>query len=153
MIVFDQNDPLKHFRDKFYIPLVNGKECIYFTWNSLGLQPNNAGLCVEWTGDWASYGVEGHFYAAIPGSAIMKCFPNFWLYCWRIARRDCCHESTYGKSPLADDQFTAWIKSVIQLSVEEASLWSIRLAARRLPLMVLTLMMPSLKWNPNQALM
>ena len=27
----DQKDPLKEFRNKFYIPQINNKECIYFT--------------------------------------------------------------------------------------------------------------------------
>jgi len=35
----DENDPLKKFRSLFYFPLMNGKEVIYFTGNSLGLQP------------------------------------------------------------------------------------------------------------------
>ena len=35
----DKNDPLKHFREQFYIPIINGQESIYFTGNSLGLQP------------------------------------------------------------------------------------------------------------------
>ena len=35
----DEKDTLKKFREKFYIPIVNEKECIYFTGNSLGLQP------------------------------------------------------------------------------------------------------------------
>ena len=35
----DAKDPLKGFRDQFYIPVINGKDSIYFTGNSLGLQP------------------------------------------------------------------------------------------------------------------
>ena len=30
----DEKDTLKNFREKFYIPIVNGKECVYFTGNS-----------------------------------------------------------------------------------------------------------------------
>jgi kynureninase len=35
----DAKDPLKKFRDRFYIPIINKKPCIYFVGNSLGLQP------------------------------------------------------------------------------------------------------------------
>ena len=35
----DQNDKLSHFRDKFHFPTFSDKRPIYFTGNSLGLQP------------------------------------------------------------------------------------------------------------------
>lgn len=35
----DKIDPLKKYRDQFYIPQINGKPAIYFSGNSLGLQP------------------------------------------------------------------------------------------------------------------
>ena len=35
----DQNDPLKKFRDEFYIPQDKAKDLIYFAGNSLGLMP------------------------------------------------------------------------------------------------------------------
>ena len=35
----DEKDPLRHFRYRFYFPIMEGKEVIYFTGNSLGLQP------------------------------------------------------------------------------------------------------------------
>ena len=36
----DINDGLSKYRNQFHIPLQeNGKECIYFCGNSLGLQP------------------------------------------------------------------------------------------------------------------
>ena len=35
----DEKDPLKSYRNEFIFPKVNGKEVIYFTGNSLGLQP------------------------------------------------------------------------------------------------------------------
>ena len=38
----DRIDPLQKFRDRFYFPQLNGKNVIYFTGNSLGLQPKNA---------------------------------------------------------------------------------------------------------------
>ncbi|RYZ44102.1 MAG: kynureninase [Sphingobacteriales bacterium] len=63
----DQQDPLRSFRDLFYIPQVNGKPCIYFTGNSLGLQPKSARAAVEQElKDWAELGVEGHFQAKNP---------------------------------------------------------------------------------------
>ncbi|MTI22626.1 kynureninase [Fulvivirga sp. RKSG066] len=60
----DQQDPLKAYRDKFYIPEIKGKEALYFTGNSLGLQPKNTKSFIEdELEDWASMGVEGHFQA------------------------------------------------------------------------------------------
>jgi kynureninase len=37
----DADDPLKSFRERFMIPLIDGKEQIYFLGNSLGLQSKN----------------------------------------------------------------------------------------------------------------
>ena len=63
----DEQDSLKHFRDKFYIPIVNGKECIYLTGNSLGLQPKKTqDYVLDELEDWATHGVEGHFHARTP---------------------------------------------------------------------------------------
>lgn len=63
----DQQDPLQSFRDKFYIPLMHGKEAIYFTGNSLGLQPKKTqDYVLNELEDWANYGVEGHFHARNP---------------------------------------------------------------------------------------
>ena len=63
----DGKDELKHFREKFYIPMVNGKESIYFTGNSLGLQPKTTQEYVlNELEDWANYAVEGHFHAKNP---------------------------------------------------------------------------------------
>ena len=64
----DQNDPLAHYRDKFHIPKTSeGDEWLYFTGNSLGLQPkqtkNHINQELE---DWANLGVEGHFEAKNP---------------------------------------------------------------------------------------
>ena len=39
----DAGDPLRHFREKFYLPLgKDGKALIYFAGNSLGLMPKSA---------------------------------------------------------------------------------------------------------------
>ena len=63
----DQEDALKKFRQQFHIPLHNNKEVIYFTGNSLGLQPKTtASYIQEELNDWAKYGVEGHFQAKKP---------------------------------------------------------------------------------------
>ena len=48
-------------------PKVNGKKVIYFTGNSLGLQPKRTKAYVdEVMDDWANLAVEGHFYAEKP---------------------------------------------------------------------------------------
>lgn len=58
----DENDPLKAYRDRFYIPKVNGKDSFYFTGNSLGLQPKSARNFIEdEMKGWETLGVEGHF--------------------------------------------------------------------------------------------
>ena len=73
----DQEDPLKHFRDKFYIPMVHGKDSIYFTGNSLGLQPKTTQEYVlDELEDWANYGVEGHFHARNPWVSYHELFPD-----------------------------------------------------------------------------
>lgn len=66
----DQTDPLCSFRSKFHIPRVNGKPAIYFTGNSLGLQPKSTKKFIdEELNDWATLGVEGHIHSQRP-----------WLY-------------------------------------------------------------------------
>jgi kynureninase len=63
----DEQDPLRNYRKEFHFPKVNGKEVIYFTGNSLGLQPKLAKDYVdEIMTDWANLAVEGHFYAEKP---------------------------------------------------------------------------------------
>ncbi len=63
----DENDELKHFRDEFYIPIMNGKPVVYFTGNSLGLQPKlTQEYVIRELEDWATFGVEGHFHARQP---------------------------------------------------------------------------------------
>ena len=73
----DSNDPLKHFREMFYIPLMFGKECIYLTGNSLGLQPKRTqNYVVDELEDWASLGVEGHLHARNPWLPYHEIFPK-----------------------------------------------------------------------------
>lgn len=63
----DAQDELSHYRDEFIFPKVNGKQVIYFTGNSLGLQPKRTKSYVdEVMNDWANLAVEGHFYANKP---------------------------------------------------------------------------------------
>ena len=63
----DAQDPLKQYQNEFSFPQVNGKKVIYFTGNSLGLQPKSARTYVdEVMNDWANLAVEGHFYAEKP---------------------------------------------------------------------------------------
>lgn len=64
----DSNDPLRGFRDRFHIPLTrSGSETVYFTGNSLGLQPKTARTYIEEELDeWARLGVEGHLHAKHP---------------------------------------------------------------------------------------
>ncbi|MEX1238947.1 MAG: kynureninase, partial [Cyclobacteriaceae bacterium] len=63
----DKDDPLRSFRNEFHIPLVNGKAAIYFTGNSLGLEPKSAKQYVNAElEDWARLGVEGHVHARRP---------------------------------------------------------------------------------------
>lgn len=73
----DEKDPLKSFRDKFYIPMVNGKEAIYFTGNSLGLQPKTTqDHVLNELEDWANYGVEGHLHSRNPWLSYHEMFPS-----------------------------------------------------------------------------
>jgi kynureninase len=73
----DAADALSSFRDKFYIPLVNGKPCIYFTGNSLGLQPKTTqDYVLNELEDWANLGVEGHFHARKPWMPYHEIFPQ-----------------------------------------------------------------------------
>mgnify|MGYP000255795339 CR=1 FL=1 len=63
----DAQDELRKYRDEFHFPHVNGKQVIYFTGNSLGLQPKRTKSHVdEVMEDWAKLAVEGHFYSDKP---------------------------------------------------------------------------------------
>ncbi len=63
----DEADELKDFRNQFYFPIMDGKEVIYFTGNSLGLQPKLAqDYILSELEDWATFGVEGHFHGKNP---------------------------------------------------------------------------------------
>ena len=63
----DSEDTLGHYREEFLFPQHNGKNVIYFTGNSLGLQPKRTKKYVDdIMNDWANLAVEGHFYAEKP---------------------------------------------------------------------------------------
>jgi kynureninase len=73
----DKADPLKSFRSQFHIPKVNGKPSLYFTGNSLGLQPKRAAQFIhEELKDWSNLGVEGHLHGKRP-----------WLYYHKFAKK------------------------------------------------------------------
>tara|TARA_R110002074_G_scaffold394229_1_gene581458 strand:- start:404 stop:1666 length:1263 start_codon:yes stop_codon:yes gene_type:complete len=64
----DQEDSLSYLRKEFHIPTdKQGNEWLYFTGNSLGLQPKNTQKYIQQElDDWANFGVEGHFEAQNP---------------------------------------------------------------------------------------
>lgn len=64
----DQNDPIRHMRDAFFIPkMPTGADRIYLCGNSLGLQPKRTADFVEQElEDWKNLGVDGHFEARKP---------------------------------------------------------------------------------------
>jgi kynureninase len=73
----DRQDKLKNFRSRFFLPKVKGKTAIYFTGNSLGLQPKSTKKFVnEELEDWAALGVEGHFHSRRP-----------WLYYHQFSKK------------------------------------------------------------------
>ena len=64
----DKEDSLSYLRDQFHIPKdIKGNDWLYFTGNSLGLQPKNTQKYIQQElDDWANLGVEGHFEAKNP---------------------------------------------------------------------------------------
>ena len=64
----DAGDSLRSFRELFHIPKrSDGQDAIYFTGNSLGLQPKTArGYVDQELDDWARLAVEGHMHAKNP---------------------------------------------------------------------------------------
>lgn len=67
-LLLDKEDPLKVFRDQFYIPDgANKKQAIYLCGNSLGLQPKSTKEYINEELDaWAKLGVEGHMEGKHP---------------------------------------------------------------------------------------
>jgi len=63
----DREDPLGAFRNDFIFPQHDGNDAIYFTGNSLGLQPVKAREIIgEELEDWGTFGVEGHTQSRRP---------------------------------------------------------------------------------------
>ena len=73
----DEQDSLKYFRQKFFIPRYNGKDCIYFAGNSLGLEPKTTPQYVQQELDeWAKLGVDAHLEAKNPWLPYHEIFPK-----------------------------------------------------------------------------
>ena len=73
----DKKDSLKDFRTKFFIPQHKGEDKIYFTGNSLGLQPKRAKEALQQElDDWAALGVDGHFEAKNPWFSYHEMFKS-----------------------------------------------------------------------------
>jgi kynureninase len=73
----DREDPLRSFRNQFFLPAHNGKPAIYFAGNSLGLQPKSTKrYLTEELEDWGKLGVEGHLLARRP-----------WLYYHKFSKK------------------------------------------------------------------
>jgi kynureninase len=73
----DASDRLASFRERFYFPQHNGKDMLYFTGNSLGLQPKSVRASInQELEDWATYGVEGHFLAKYPWFSYHEMFAD-----------------------------------------------------------------------------
>jgi len=63
----DHSDVLKGYRQQFFIPKIAGKKFIYFSGNSLGLQPKQAKKFIDQElKDWSNLGVDGHENASRP---------------------------------------------------------------------------------------
>src|SRR5436305_11703909 len=63
----DAQDVLRHFRNEFLIPEIDGDQVIYFLGNSLGLQPKRTALYIEEVlQQWQQYGVEAFFKGEKP---------------------------------------------------------------------------------------
>lgn len=63
----DLEDPLKCFRDEFFIPRSEGIADTYFVGNSLGLMPRRTESYIKRELDqWAGLGVRGHFAGELP---------------------------------------------------------------------------------------
>lgn len=63
----DELDPLKSYRKQFHFPSFHEGKMIYYTGNSLGLQPISTKKYIDQElNDWAKWGVEGHFHAQRP---------------------------------------------------------------------------------------
>lgn len=63
----DEKDELLGLRKEFHFPQHEGRDVLYFTGNSLGLEPKITQSYIEQElNDWKKFGVEGHFLAKNP---------------------------------------------------------------------------------------
>ena len=63
----DKSDPLRAYREQFHFPSLGTPELVYFTGNSLGLQPKQCGQPLNWNStSGRGIGVEGHFHSTNP---------------------------------------------------------------------------------------
>lgn len=63
----DSKDPLQKYRKEFIFPSFTDNPVVYFTGNSLGLQPKSVKAAInQELEDWGKWGVEGHFEAKNP---------------------------------------------------------------------------------------
>jgi kynureninase len=63
----DAEDELSSWKDQFLFPQHQGQSVLYFTGNSLGLQPKGVkDALIQECDDWQKYGVEGHMHAKNP---------------------------------------------------------------------------------------
>lgn len=71
----DQSDTLKHFRERFFIPKVNGSEVVYLCGNSLGLQPKTVSSFIQEELDkWQNLAVLAHHEGKNPWMYYHKLF-------------------------------------------------------------------------------
>lgn len=73
---WDRHDELRSMRESYFFPKDNqGRDAIYLTGNSLGLQPKEVERYIkEEIEDWRHYGVEGHVHARRPWVDYHKLF-------------------------------------------------------------------------------
>ena len=63
----DERDPLARYRERFAIPMRDGRPVLYVNGNSLGLMPKEARRLVEdELDDWATLAVDAHFAGKTP---------------------------------------------------------------------------------------
>jgi kynureninase len=66
-VAMDESDPLREYRERFFLPKYAEGDCVYLCGHSLGLQPKTAAAYIrQELDDWARLGVEGHFQATNP---------------------------------------------------------------------------------------
>lgn len=66
-LVHDERDVMRAYRSQYQFPQHEGRNMLYFTGNSLGLQPVGVReALMRECDDWGKYGVEGHFLAQYP---------------------------------------------------------------------------------------